>query len=1213
MNISTQYYGFSNIDYARDKVDKYVPTLFIGLGGTGKNVLLRFRKNLTEEYGAQWREEFARFLVIDTDDQKTDDEFLQVALRAERGEFISCNFTDQNYREAIRDFTQRSDRRFSGWMHPDFENLVPRTAVQQGAGTFRQAGRLAFFLKYAFIRDQILLHMRTALDFVARRPQQLFGRPAEVYTDRMEVVIVTSLAGGTGSGMFLDTAYLVRHLFEEIPDFSKTATHTTLIGVLPNAFCHQSPNLSTRFRQNGYAALLEIEHYNTPRPVDPFGRGEGKRFERPAFVVNWSEATGADTVIRTRPWDTCYLIDDVTDMQRTLKSSVDDVYQLVADYLFLDFGNNPFAVAKRSARSNHSQLTDRTVGEQVLAPETFDNRAERNLARRQQVGPPPVVFENFYGCTYSSFGLAEIFIDIDRLIRASSYRLAERVIRERWLGRPEKLAESAFLGMVEEDLKGGTIPVGETKSVDFSRDSLLDSLLKPSEKDLRNYVRDEFARLKRTTDTGRMQSELDALLVRLNTLSSPPSRSGGGEDYQVIAAAFRRLVGALPDIGPLRKRLQAMLRDRCEVSGTAVALRYLDALQLQFEKAARSARDAAAQTSVTEGSLFDRLEDAAQVGFPCTATAVRIEFRKVLNSAESLAWRRYTKRAGDYLEKLYGVLREFVGSSKQLNVEWGAPTLWRACQQRCEVLDKLAGYAEGRFKNVAQFKGSDRKQSLMPAIDSATSYYDELIDQALINNPAIGQAHPEDPSFKPDAAFSWDRAEKQILSEVPSEDGGKGGATRMDVVDLWFEDYRRNKDRLPAIIEVLASCCRKVIENHLKLRDVDSANAVNYIMGLDAARSLREQRIVNLVQSSSTHLPLRSEAERFRPAFRNLLGLSEGEDRGTIENSRKFESDVISQVQTQRGVDPEQSRLHETRAFVPSKIVLVRELAGVPLRIYDRLKELGEAYFHPSVAQQRLTAHVRYMEGFEDLPDIEPISSDSFDRIQKNILEVLRGILLEFVTYQPDSHRFVVDISDSRRSATTTHNLGSRLTRILQHASIKTEITTFLGRQWEEWRGKVQMGQPVYLALLYCAVQKTLAEFPNEIDFREQSTRLPLQVCLEYLLDSVETLLKDSGEEGSQLFEQLRYRNEMDPDATAWKAWQQRFWKRLEKRGDQRRADFIEPVLDDGVIVRLSDALPFHTVRWRAIKADPKLQLDADPRKLDPVKLGFDYEPAVAP
>ena len=1183
-NVAYHLYGLDSVDYQKETIEKYVPTLYIGLGGTGKQILLRFRKNLFEQY-VNWREEFARFLAIDTDDQPTEAMFEQVGFRRERGEFLGCSISHRDYRQAIEDTRKRFDRRFTDWLHPDFESLVPPTALESGAGTYRQAGRLAFFLNYAKIKDQILQHFRSALHFAAQRPQMLFGEPGEVFSDRLEVVIVTSLAGGTGSGMFMDTAYLVRHLLDTIPDFGRITTHTTLIALLPDAFAKASPNLGQRFRQNSYAAMLEMEQFNTPRPADPFGRLQGTAtsyLDRPAFRVNWSDPVGDGVAITGRPWDTCYLVDDTHDSQRLLKTSREDVYQLIADYLFLDLGNNPFAVAKRSARSNHTQLTDRTLAVQVLRQAPVSS-----TSRRSGKAPPPpsVVYENYYGCTYSSFGLSEIQIDRDRVVRAAGYQLAARLIRERWLSTRNALPDPEVTRLIQEDLLGGTIPYGESVAINFSREGLFSQLTANTEKNLRTSVRDEFRTLGQTRSVQKMRLAIDATMKKLQLAVASGRESGG--DYQLMAAVANKLQGVLPDIGPLCQRLKVLVRAQCESHGIFVAQRIIEGLFAAFDKAAKQARTDAGKSGGTEDQILRRIDDAVTVPWPCNKMAMTIEFQRLLPQAENLAWNRYSSQAWGMLERLYAGLRDFVGCNKVLDFATG-PTLWRRCQTQGEFLNQVSNLLKERFDEAATVTGSDRKQSLIPAPGKDGENYDKMIRQALIDNKSVG-ANQESRSGA-DVSFDWQRAEQAVLDQIPTLDGRTGGWTRMDLIETYERDFRSNVDRLPAIVETLARACANILHSHLKMEDLAGGNVVNHLKSCDPLT--RQERLSDFVASSGPRLPMVGAATRslesFRPAWRTILGCTAGSNDVGPTNAAEIEKQVTAGVESEKTGDPAQNKVHEIRSMLESKLVLVREMAGVPLHVYDRLDELGKAYFDPSLSQQQLTAHLRYSEGFEELPDIEELGGDAYERIQRNVVAVIRGILLEFIMYQEDSQRFIVELTDSRRSAVTRVNLGSRLSRVLQHAATRIEVVDFLAQQWTEWYDKVAKREPTFLALLYNGSQQTLSEFPQEVDFRSARNNLPLQSCLEDLLMEIEQLLT-STTEGEALFNQLRRRTEMDPDYREWKVWYPKLCKQL----TEKKSASISPPLRC-----IGEHLPFFTLNWRELVTKGRL---------DSTEVGFNY------
>src|SRR5262249_38193478 len=77
-------------------------------------------------------------------------------------------------------------------------------------------------------------------------------------THQPQVYVVTSLAGGTGSGMFIDLAYVVRHLMHQ-----NGFPHPSVVGllVLPAADAQVSRTLALG---NAYAALTELNHFSSP-------------------------------------------------------------------------------------------------------------------------------------------------------------------------------------------------------------------------------------------------------------------------------------------------------------------------------------------------------------------------------------------------------------------------------------------------------------------------------------------------------------------------------------------------------------------------------------------------------------------------------------------------------------------------------------------------------------------------------------------------------------------------------------------------------------------------------------------------------------------------------------------------------------------------------------------------------------------------------------
>lgn len=131
---------------------------------------------------------------------------------------------------------------------------IPRSQVTTGV---RALGRLAFCDNYRAIARRLQMELEACLEpaalQAAARQSQLGLR-----TNRSRVYLVTSLAGGTGSGIFLDLAYTLRALLKQMgydpPD---------VVGLLllPSVDGSRTRVLTLG---NAYAALTELNHFATP-------------------------------------------------------------------------------------------------------------------------------------------------------------------------------------------------------------------------------------------------------------------------------------------------------------------------------------------------------------------------------------------------------------------------------------------------------------------------------------------------------------------------------------------------------------------------------------------------------------------------------------------------------------------------------------------------------------------------------------------------------------------------------------------------------------------------------------------------------------------------------------------------------------------------------------------------------------------------------------
>ncbi|MEI6300406.1 MAG: tubulin-like doman-containing protein [Betaproteobacteria bacterium] len=339
---------FVGQDETKPKPELYVksrPTLFIGLGGTGMEVMLRVRRRILN---ATWgkREpvrlnslaEFpvAQFLHIDLDQgavldsgkaQTTDPLVELVKLPAE--DRIAQTFDLQKY--------SRSDDDLAKFPHVEaWSPMTPKKIrdlgidPSKGAGQIRAISRLYFFDKYAAIRDSIrnkLASLKSGLN----HKEQLDRLELEHEPTKFRIVVIASIAGGTGSGSFLDLGWLARWLASKSP----MEADVQLMLFLPAGY--QAYN-KDRTEANGYAALMELE----PCMMGNTG-----------YVSKWAPGELPD-LART-PYSDIYLVDSGNLANQHTKE-IKDVYDMVADALFEDFSSAEFATRKRSVAVNQQQF-----------------------------------------------------------------------------------------------------------------------------------------------------------------------------------------------------------------------------------------------------------------------------------------------------------------------------------------------------------------------------------------------------------------------------------------------------------------------------------------------------------------------------------------------------------------------------------------------------------------------------------------------------------------------------------------------------------------------------------------------------------------------------------------------------------------------------------------------------------------------------------------
>lgn len=238
------------------------PTLIMGLGGSGLRIAVELKARLEEQFGKNGQYQRAiRFLCFDTAN--------------ERFRASYPNHPEQSAElEPDREFIRISDVPLHNLVDNRSENpaisaILPEilysTQIDQGAQQVRRLGRVAWFYHYQSIRTRLeaSLSALRSMDAMGSLGLSADGRYELKMRDRqrLRVFICTSICGGTGSGTFIDAAYLVRHLAQ---NFGINSRGVDVIGIflLPECFPQIKTTGGGRIRANAYASLLDLEYYN---------------------------------------------------------------------------------------------------------------------------------------------------------------------------------------------------------------------------------------------------------------------------------------------------------------------------------------------------------------------------------------------------------------------------------------------------------------------------------------------------------------------------------------------------------------------------------------------------------------------------------------------------------------------------------------------------------------------------------------------------------------------------------------------------------------------------------------------------------------------------------------------------------------------------------------------------------------------------------------
>ena len=237
-------------------------TVCIGLGGTGKDVLMRIRRLIVDKYGSLDALPVVSFVHIDTDKAssnvtglKTGNFYHGVDLRFSNAEKVAATMSKNEVGNFKKEMNRKSSnyeglpgvfKNIECWFPPQL--LKDLKAIDEGAQGIRPVGRLAFFHNHRKIKTAIETAEKKTLGHESKLIQQ-----GLVVDNKLSIFVVGSLCGGTGSGTFLDTAYFLQRMYSD-----REAKISGYLVISPELYGN-TPSMNA----NAYAALKELNYYAT--------------------------------------------------------------------------------------------------------------------------------------------------------------------------------------------------------------------------------------------------------------------------------------------------------------------------------------------------------------------------------------------------------------------------------------------------------------------------------------------------------------------------------------------------------------------------------------------------------------------------------------------------------------------------------------------------------------------------------------------------------------------------------------------------------------------------------------------------------------------------------------------------------------------------------------------------------------------------------------
>jgi len=273
------------------------PTILIGIGSSGLYTLEQVQNFYYENTGKN-KPEWVEYLYIETNKDN------QPSITARKNQIGRVYISLSEMEKMVRELKEEGEKGSvtTSWLPPE-EHIIDSGL---GAGGIPSCGRLAL---WGWNNDGN--NFKNVIEAITMAFNKVKSHVVEGSDDSKPAVFVTgSLTGGTGTGVFIDIAYLVRHIIHDI----KELYGLLLVPPRPTSF-----KGSEIIYTNTYAALKALDHYSQASET---------------YTYQWPNGFKAD--FREPPFELVQIISQSYNTNNPSLKTLSGLYKMAGLYLFLN-------------------------------------------------------------------------------------------------------------------------------------------------------------------------------------------------------------------------------------------------------------------------------------------------------------------------------------------------------------------------------------------------------------------------------------------------------------------------------------------------------------------------------------------------------------------------------------------------------------------------------------------------------------------------------------------------------------------------------------------------------------------------------------------------------------------------------------------------------------------------------------------------------------